>query len=66
MPPAHLCWHLTQEQARRLIAEQAAELETEEKAISLIGRPLYEAFVRGYTGGDTDWGLSGNVNDELC
>ena len=43
------------EQARALIAEQAAEMDTaaaanlEEKAISLIGRPLYEAFVRDYT-----------------
>lgn len=42
-------------EARRLIAEQAAEINTaearnlEEKAISLIGRPLYEAFVKGYT-----------------
>jgi UDP-galactopyranose mutase len=42
-------------EARALIAEQAAEMETsqaanfEEKAISLIGRPLYEAFFRGYT-----------------
>ncbi len=41
--------------ARALIAEQAAELEgheitnLEEKAISLIGRPLYEAFIKGYT-----------------
>ncbi|MBJ8346254.1 UDP-galactopyranose mutase [Antrihabitans sp. YC2-6] len=41
--------------ARALIAEQASEFESqdaanlEEKAISLIGRPLYEAFVRGYT-----------------
>jgi len=41
--------------ARALVAEQAAELSTaeagnlEEKAISLIGRPLYEAFIRGYT-----------------
>ncbi|MGD9530028.1 UDP-galactopyranose mutase [Pseudonocardia sp.] len=45
----------TPDEARALIAEQAAEIETaeaqnlEEKAISLIGRPLYEAFVRGYT-----------------
>ena len=37
------------------MAEQAGEIETaeagnlEEKAISLIGRPLYEAFIRGYT-----------------
>ena len=41
------------DEARRLIAEQAAEVadprNLEEKAISLIGRPLYEAFVRGYT-----------------
>lgn len=42
-------------EARALIQEQAAELETgearnfEEKAISLIGRPLYEAFFRDYT-----------------
>ncbi|NNM44576.1 UDP-galactopyranose mutase [Knoellia koreensis] len=40
--------------ARDLVAAQAAELtgepkNLEEKAISLIGRPLYEAFVRGYT-----------------
>jgi UDP-galactopyranose mutase len=43
------------DEARALIAEQSAEIETaeaanlEEKAISLIGRPLYEAFIRGYT-----------------
>src|SRR6201995_1240042 len=43
------------DEARQLIAEQAAEIDTadaqnlEEKAISLIGRPLYEAFVKGYT-----------------
>lgn len=42
-------------EARALIAGQAAEIATgaarnlEEKAISLIGRPLYEAFVRDYT-----------------
>jgi len=42
-------------EARALIAEQASEIDTadaqnlEEKAISLIGRPLYEAFVKGYT-----------------
>ena len=47
--------HLTPEQARALVREQAGELSTgeatslEEKAISLIGRPLYEAFIRGYT-----------------
>jgi len=42
-------------QAQALIAEQQQELggrepqNLEEKAISLIGRPLYEAFIRGYT-----------------
>ena len=42
-------------QARALVAEQAAEIPAgragnfEEKAISLIGRPLYDAFIRGYT-----------------
>src|SRR3954447_3561384 len=42
-------------EARALVHEQAGELDTadaanlEEKAISLIGRPLYEAFIRGYT-----------------
>jgi UDP-galactopyranose mutase len=45
----------TPDEARALVAEQASEIETsdaqnlEEKAISLIGRPLYEAFVKGYT-----------------
>ena len=45
----------TPSQARTLIAEQAREYRSddagnlEEKAISLIGRPLYEAFIRGYT-----------------
>ncbi|HEY4003936.1 MAG TPA: UDP-galactopyranose mutase [Pseudonocardia sp.] len=44
----------TPDEARALIARQAAEFDTasarnlEEKAISLIGRPLYEAFVKGY------------------
>lgn len=43
------------EQAKALIKEQASEINTaeannlEEKAISLIGRPLYEAFIRDYT-----------------
>ncbi|MEH6382538.1 MAG: UDP-galactopyranose mutase, partial [Dietzia cercidiphylli] len=43
------------DEARELIAEQAAEFSAEdaanfeEKAISLIGRPLYEAFIRDYT-----------------
>jgi len=46
---------LTPRQARELVAEQAAELDDrtptnlEEKAVRLIGRPLYEAFIRGYT-----------------
>ncbi len=46
---------LTPSQARAFIAEQATAgaigepANLEEKAISLIGRPLYEAFVRGYT-----------------
>jgi UDP-galactopyranose mutase len=45
----------TPDEARALITEQAGEIDTaearnlEEKAISLIGRPLYEAFVKGYT-----------------
>ncbi|WP_037066262.1 UDP-galactopyranose mutase [Pseudonocardia acaciae] len=45
----------TPDEARALIAEQASEVDTaaarnlEEKAISLIGRPLYEAFIKGYT-----------------
>ncbi|MCW4354630.1 UDP-galactopyranose mutase [Hoyosella sp. YIM 151337] len=43
------------DEARALIADQASEIDTkdaqnlEEKAISLIGRPLYEAFVKHYT-----------------
>lgn len=46
---------LTPDQARALVAEQSAEVaghevtNLEEKGISLIGRPLYEAFIRGYT-----------------
>jgi UDP-galactopyranose mutase len=45
----------TPDEARALIAEQASEIDSgdvtnlEEKAISLIGRPLYEAFIKGYT-----------------
>jgi UDP-galactopyranose mutase len=45
----------TPAEARDLIAGQASEIATEdatnleEKAISLIGRPLYEAFIKGYT-----------------
>ena len=47
--------HLTPDQARALVREQAGELAAsevgnlEDRAVSLIGRPLYEAFVRGYT-----------------
>ena len=46
--------YLSPTQARALVREQASEVSgeatnLEEKAISLIGRPLYEAFVRGYT-----------------
>ena len=47
--------YFTPDEARALIAEQSSEIETakaanlEEKAISLIGRPLYEAFVKHYT-----------------
>jgi UDP-galactopyranose mutase len=46
---------LSPDQARELIATQAAEVppgqaaNLEQQAISLIGRPLYEAFFRGYT-----------------
>ncbi len=46
---------LSPDEARALVAEQAAEVPAgtatnlEEKAISLVGRPLYEAFIRGYT-----------------
>ncbi|WP_026918502.1 UDP-galactopyranose mutase [Gordonia shandongensis] len=47
--------YFTPDEARALIAEQASEVETseaanfEEKAISLVGRPLYEAFIKHYT-----------------
>ncbi len=47
--------YLTPQQARELVAEQAAEIDAaqasnfEEKAIALVGRPLYEAFFKGYT-----------------
>jgi UDP-galactopyranose mutase len=46
---------MSPQQARALVAEQAREFASasasnlEEKGISLIGRPLYEAFIRGYT-----------------
>ncbi|MBA2640919.1 MAG: UDP-galactopyranose mutase [Nocardioidaceae bacterium] len=45
----------TPSQARALVAEQSGEIDSadaqnlEEKGVSLIGRPLYEAFIRGYT-----------------
>ncbi len=47
--------YMTPDEARALVAEQAGEIDTdkaenfEEKGISLVGRPLYEAFFRGYT-----------------
>jgi UDP-galactopyranose mutase len=47
--------YLTPQDARDLVRDQAGEIDVEragnleEKAIALIGRPLYEAFVRGYT-----------------
>ncbi|GAB2919278.1 UDP-galactopyranose mutase [Rhodococcus aerolatus] len=46
---------LSPQAARELVAEQAAEVDGataanfEEKAVSLVGRPLYEAFFKGYT-----------------
>ena len=46
---------MSPDEARALIAQQSAEVppgqaaNLEEQAISLIGRPLYEAFFRGYT-----------------
>ena len=46
---------LSPDEARALIVQQTSELNgkpptnMEEKAISMIGRPLYEAFIRGYT-----------------
>jgi UDP-galactopyranose mutase len=46
---------MSPDEARALVAEQSAEVAAgtaanlEEKAVSLIGRPLYEAFIRGYT-----------------
>lgn len=47
--------HLTPAEARQLVRAEAEEFDPltatslEEKAIGLIGRPLYEAFIRGYT-----------------
>jgi UDP-galactopyranose mutase len=46
---------ISPDEARALVAGQSAEVppgsaaNLEEQAISLIGRPLYEAFIRGYT-----------------
>jgi UDP-galactopyranose mutase len=46
---------MSPDDARALVAEQSAEVapgtaaNLEQKAVSLIGRPLYEAFIRGYT-----------------
>lgn len=46
---------LTPGEARKLIADQVRDAAVvspdnlEDKAISLIGRPLYQAFIRGYT-----------------
>ncbi len=47
--------HFSPSEARQLVRKQAAEVgdavpdNLEHKAIASIGRPLYEAFVRGYT-----------------
>ena len=47
---------MTPDEARALIAEQAGEFAGQDpenlndKGISLIGRPLYEAFIKHYTG----------------
>ncbi|MGY5765929.1 UDP-galactopyranose mutase [Brachybacterium sp. DNPG3] len=47
---------LSPDEARELVKEQAGELagtdpeNLDEKGISLIGRPLYEAFIKNYTG----------------
>ncbi|MCX2952295.1 UDP-galactopyranose mutase [Lentzea sp. NEAU-D7] len=47
--------YMSPEDAKAWVAEQAAEIDTkdaknlEEKAISLVGRPLYEAFIKAYT-----------------
>ncbi|MER7010582.1 UDP-galactopyranose mutase [Saccharopolyspora sp. NPDC000359] len=46
--------YLSPDQAREWVAEHAAEIQgevdnAEEKGISLVGRPLFEALFRGYT-----------------
>ncbi|WP_028659670.1 UDP-galactopyranose mutase [Nocardioides insulae] len=46
---------MTPDEARAWVAQQASEIDTaeatnlEEKGISLVGRPLFDAFFRGYT-----------------
>lgn len=44
---------MSPDEAKKLINKQSLEIQNpknlEEKAISLIGRPLYEAFIKGYT-----------------
>ncbi len=46
---------LSPDAARALVAEQASELggrapqNLDEQGVSLVGRPLYDAFIRGYT-----------------
>jgi UDP-galactopyranose mutase len=47
--------HLTPDEAQALVRQHAGELDPaevtnlEDRAVTLIGRPLYDAFVRGYT-----------------
>jgi UDP-galactopyranose mutase len=47
--------HMSPDEARALVQQHAGEIDPtdvgnlEDRAISLIGRPLYDAFVRGYT-----------------
>jgi UDP-galactopyranose mutase len=47
--------HLTPDEARALVRQHVGELDPaevtnlEDRAVTLIGRPLYDAFVRGYT-----------------
>ena len=60
----HAIWNdiLTPEDARKRIAEQAAEMNgktpanLEEQAISLVGRDIYELLIKGYT--EKQWGKS--------
>lgn len=54
--------NLSPGEARKLLSQEAAKAgittpqNFEEKAISQIGRPLYEAFIQGYT--QKQWGVS--------